>query len=229
MTPTLRLCPDRFPGIQAVSFDVGGTLIEPWPSVGEVYAQVAAQSGLPRFDAVRLNDQFKTAWRAKTNFDYSRDAWASLVARTFGGPADQFGVNSPFFERLYRRFMEADVWRVHDDAVPALQALCKAGLKLAVISNWDDRLRPLLRNLKLDGFFQAIEVSGECGYHKPAPEIFLRAGRSLNVPVADVLHVGDNLLEDVQGARRAGLHAVLLRRQLPRAADEIGSLLQLLA
>src|SRR5580700_10426449 len=32
--------------IRAVTFDVGGTLIEPWPSVGRVYAEVAARHGL---------------------------------------------------------------------------------------------------------------------------------------------------------------------------------------
>jgi len=37
---------NRFGGIRAISFDVGGTLIRPWPSVGHVYAEVAAQQGV---------------------------------------------------------------------------------------------------------------------------------------------------------------------------------------
>ncbi len=41
--------------IRAVTFDVGGTLIEPWPSVGHVYAEVAARHGVAAIDVATLN------------------------------------------------------------------------------------------------------------------------------------------------------------------------------
>src|ERR1051326_9281154 len=85
------------PPIRAITFDVGGTLIDPWPSVGHVYAAVAAESGLPAYDPAVLNAQFVAAWRAKANFDYSRAAWASLVVSTFAGSEGEFG--------LMRRFL----------------------------------------------------------------------------------------------------------------------------
>src|SRR6266542_882226 len=53
---------------QAVTFDVGGTLIEPWPSVGHVYADVAASHGLKDISADALNRQFAEAWRALKEF-----------------------------------------------------------------------------------------------------------------------------------------------------------------
>ena len=64
--------------IQAVTFDVGGTLLEPWPSVGHVYAEVAQRHGLPGADAAKLAEQFAAAWRARRGFDYSRAAWSEL-------------------------------------------------------------------------------------------------------------------------------------------------------
>jgi putative hydrolase of the HAD superfamily len=216
--------------IQAVSFDVGGTLIKPHPSVGHVYAEVAIKAGLASFDPDLLNARFSSAWSGKVHFDYSRRAWAEIVLKTFAGCSETFGASSPFFQQLYERFAQADAWRLYDDVFPALEALTGRGLKLAVISNWDDRLRLLLQNLRLDRFFDAIEVSGESGFHKPAPEIFHRAIQTLGLPANTVLHVGDSPLEDFEGAERAGLRALLIRRKGRQSAGTaISSLLELKA
>jgi putative hydrolase of the HAD superfamily len=217
-------------GLRAVSFDVGGTLIEPWPSVGHVYAETALEAGLPAFDPVLLNERFRTAWRQKRHFDYSRKAWADLVVETFDGPVLQFGESSRCFGQIYDRFTQAKAWKIHHDVIPAFEALSRRGFKLAVVSNWDLRLRPLLQNLRLDRFFDAIEVSAESGFHKPAPEIFRRMLVRLGLGAGEVLHVGDSLAEDLEGARSAGLRRVLLRRDAKaQGPEEIGSLSELVS
>jgi putative hydrolase of the HAD superfamily len=211
--------------VQAVSFDVGGTLIDPWPSVGHVYAAVAAEAGLAACDPAVLTAQFVAAWKSKVDFDCTREAWARLVVRTFGGSEEEFGPRTAFFERLYNRFTEASAWRIYPDVLPTLRALRDRGLKLAAISNWDDRLRPLLRNLELDRWFAVVEVSAESGFHKPAPEIFRRAAQALDLPASSVLHVGDSRTEDLQGAQAAGFQALLLaRHRASGAPEEIASL-----
>ena len=202
---------NRFTKIQAVTFDVGSTLIEPWPSVGHLYAEVAARHGMPQADAETLNRQFAAAWQAKTKFDYSEAAWFELVRQTFA-PLGSTLPNS-FFPDLYRRFAEPDAWRVYDDVLPTLDLLAAEGLKLAAISNWDERLRPLLKGLNLDGFFETIVISGEIGFQKPSPVIFEQALRRLSLPAGAVLHVGDSASEDVRGAISAGLQGVLIRRR----------------
>lgn len=198
--------------IKAVCFDVGGTLIEPWPSVGHVYASVAAEAGLPPHVPDELSTRFMTAWKLKAGFDYSREAWGKIVVATFGGAPEAFDSKSPFFERLYARFAQASAWRVHDDVRPTLEILKRNRFRLAVISNWDDRLRPLLCRLELDDFFDCIQVSAELGVHKPAPEIFLRTTAALGVTPGEALHVGDSEDEDALGAAAAGLTAVLISR-----------------
>ena len=50
-----------------------------------------------------------------------------------------------FFHELYERFARPDAWEVFPDVVSVLEELAESGLKLGVISNWDERLRPLLR------------------------------------------------------------------------------------
>jgi putative hydrolase of the HAD superfamily len=217
----------RHARLQAVTFDVGGTLIETWPSVGHIYAEVAARHGVPDCPCEVINRQFAAAWRAAKHFNYSRAEWAEIVDAAFHGLADP-PPSQTFFAELYERFSEPDAWRIFEDVVPALEALASRGVKLGVISNWDTRLGPLLQRLKLHNYFETVVVSCNVGFPKPAREIFAHAVAKLALPPEAILHVGDSLEMDVQGATGAGLNAVLLQRGGGRQTDgAIGSLLEL--
>jgi FMN phosphatase YigB (HAD superfamily) len=101
-----------------------------------------------------------------------------------------------------------------------LQALARLGLPLGVVSNADGRLRAALANLGLlhvpgsDGPEAGVPVgvvldSTRAGVAKPDPAIFLLALETLGVPAGPgVLHVGDSLRSDVDGALAAGLQPV---------------------
>ena len=204
--------------IQAITFDVGGTLIRPWPSVGHVYAEVAARHGVKGLFPEVLNKSFATAWRAKKNFQHTRKDWADLVDRTFAGLCE-VQPSRTFFPAIYERFAGTDAWRIYDDVLPALDALASLGVQLAVISNWDERLRPLFQQFQLERHFETIVVSCEVGFAKPSPVIFEQASRRIGVAPAQILHVGDSLAEDVAGARAADFQAVLIDRNAESQAD----------
>ena len=205
--------------IRAVTFDVGGTLIEPWPSVGHVYAEVAARHGFNELSIDRLNRQFSDAWRARRDFDYSRAAWAELTDLAFAGVCDAVPSRS-FFSELYEQFSTPSVWRIYDDVKPALEELRECGLRTGIISNWDERLAPLLCRLDLDRLFDSIVVSHTAGVCKPAPGIFLRAAGELNLAPRYILHLGDSPIEDLDGARAAGMGAVLIQRRQSEAGED---------
>ena len=212
--------------IRAVTFDVGGTLIEPSPSVGHVYAEVAAQHGI-RIAPEVLDQRFVAAWKAKKNFGHSMQDWSDLVDDTFAG-LTPVPPSRTFFSDLYRAFSEPAAWHVFEDVFPCLERLRERGLRLGVISNWDERLGPLLKAIGLADFFQSTAVSIEVGEPKPGRRIFDCAERELGVGAAYILHVGDTPLEDVEGARRAGFEAVLLKRNGPASQQgQIASLRQL--
>ena len=198
--------------IRAVTFDVGGTLIEPWPSVGHVYAEVAARFDLGLLEPAALNRRFADAWKSRKQFDYSRRAWQALVNQTLAGIVAATP-GEDFFAAIYQRFEEPAVWRVFDDVFSTLAELKSCGLKLAVLSNWDERLRPLLARLELLEWFDAVIISHEVGHTKPAPEIFLKAAATLDLPPAAILHIGDSAREDVFGAHSIGMAALLLDRR----------------
>jgi putative hydrolase of the HAD superfamily len=209
--------------IRAVTFDVGGTLIEPYPSVGHVYAKVASRHGIS-LSPEALNRQFAAAWRAKKDFAHSRSDWSELVDATFAGLTDT-PPSRTFFPALYHEFSSPLAWRIYEDVLPALKLLRGRGLKLGIISNWDERLRPLLRVLELDGWFDAIGISVEIGQPKPNPLPFQRVAAQLQVEPASILHMGDSRVEDLEAARAAGFQARLIRRAEPAVpGDSIGVL-----
>lgn len=213
--------------IRAITFDVGSTLIQCWPSVGHIYADIAARHGCVGLSPRLLNRRFAAAWQARGDFRHTRDEWAALVDATFDGLTPE-PPGKLFFPELYDAFSRAAAWRVFPEVRPVLEALAAGGLKLGVISNWDDRLRPLLARLKLDPYFVSIVVSCEVNAPKPAPLIFERAARELSLPPREILHVGDDRVMDVQGARAAGFNARLLARRRAPAGDAMRSLRELL-
>ncbi len=83
---------------------------------------------------------------------------------------------------------------------------------MVVVSNWDDRLPVLLQNLDLASYFEAIIYSADVGSAKPFAAIFQRALEELSLPAEEVVHIGDRLREDVEGARGAGLQSIHLDR-----------------
>jgi putative hydrolase of the HAD superfamily len=211
--------------IEAVTFDAGGTLIEPQPSVGAVYADVAARFGVTGLSPEKLDGRFAHVWRDKKDFDYSRRAWFELVRETFAERAAE--LPDVFFPSLYQRFAEPDVWRVYDDVIPVLENLAARGLRLGVVSNWDERLRPLLHTLKLDRYFDVMIISCEVAFTKPSPVIFEHASRKIGASPQGILHIGDSVHEDFEGARLADMPSFLLRRKGPSTLHQIASLLEI--
>lgn len=219
----------KFPmleNIKAVTFDVGGTLIRPWPSVGHVYAEIAARHGVTIFSPEQLTERFKTAWRTRQPFDYSRGGWAQLVDEVFGDCEPPSG---KFFPELYDWFAEPQAWQVFEDVIPTLEALHSRNIPLGIISNWDERLPGLLRKLKLDRYFEAFAISYDVGFPKPSRVIFREAARMLDLKEELILHVGDSFEMDIEGAQAAGFQAVQIHRSNKTAQEDgLHSLTELL-
>ena len=70
-----------------------------------------------------------------------------------------------------------------------------------------------LRLAGLAEFFGTVTYSFDVGAEKPDVRIFRRAVAEANAAEEQCVHVGDSFEADYLGARRAGLHAVLLQRE----------------
>jgi putative hydrolase of the HAD superfamily len=197
--------------VEAVTFDVGNTLITTYPSVGHIYAEIAHRHGLRDVTPELLEARFRAVWPGRLHLTETRSGWGQLVDQVFDGLAES-PPSRTFFPEIYQRFAQADAWRIFDDVPPVLGKLAAQGRRLAVISNWDERLRALLQGLGLSPHFETIVVSCEVGHAKPDRVIFDEAVRRLGLPAHQILHIGDSAEMDFQGARAAGFHALEIRR-----------------
>jgi len=93
------------------------------------------------------------------------------------------------------------------DALAGFRAL---GLRLVVVSNSDGSVAHSLAEQGLAGHFDAICDSALVGYEKPDPRLFAHALDLVGARPERTLHVGDLYSADVVGARKAGIHALLL-------------------
>lgn len=213
--------------LQAVTLDATGTLFH-CPRLGEVYAEVLGRHGVA-VEAGEAGRLVRLVWQemscaADPAYDRfaadplgERGFWRRLVDRVFdylGRPASPFAA-----AELFHRFGQGDAWEVYPEVPEALEALAAAGLRLAVISNWDHRLPPLLEQLGLAGRFETVVYSAAVGVEKPHRGIFERALSFLGVPAERTLHVGDSPIEDVEGAEAVGMRGLLLRRQPGKPGD----------
>lgn len=221
----------RWSAIRAVSLDAAGTLIEPHPSVGDVYAEVAADEGLGSWEPSLLEGRFRSAWSARGHFDFSRTSWNRLVNQVWSGLVPE-SVPHAFFDALWNRFTEARAWRVYPDVIPCLSTLRTQGWPIVVVSNWDERLHAVFANLDLTHRVDVVLPSVEAPAPKPDPRIFGIAACRLGVEPRELLHVGDNESEDFQGICKAGGQGILIKRgenrHTPCTLDSLADLPQLL-
>ena len=117
-----------------------------------------------------------------------------------------------YFDEVFQAFAGPAHWALFPETRGVLERLRAGGLELGIISNFDTRLFDVLRGLGIGDLFDTVTISSLACAVKPSPRIFHAALEKHVVDPEDAWHIGDSLEEDVGGARRAGLGAVLLDR-----------------
>ena len=219
--------------IRAITFDATGTLFTP-RDVGATYAQVLSRHGveIEPAEATRLLPEvwreFACAARPErdrfaSHPEGAKGFWSDVVRRVClrAGSAPPPPI---VLAELFETFARAEAWRLYPEVITTLDALAARGLRLGVISNWDERLPRLISALGLEAHFAALVVSQSVGVEKPHPAIFRAALERLGVSAAETVHVGDRRLEDVEGAEAAGFHALWLARSGGGDLDSLAEL-----
>ena len=206
--------------IKAIFFDAVGTLFRLTKTVGDHYAYVGGEVGLD-LDAQSLERAFRAAWKQmpqRAAIDGPRENddkhwWRELVDLVLDRVAPSLNEldRDNFFEIAYEHFAEAGVWELYPEVPGILEELWRR-FELAVVSNFDGRLRFILEHLGVSKYFAHVFVSSELGADKPDPEIYRRALRVMKLSPNEVLHVGDDPERDWEGATAAGLSIFRLDR-----------------
>ncbi len=213
-----------------VFFDAGGTLIHPVRPVGVIYAEEALDFGVTA-DAEKLQAGFLRTWKAMKPRDPVDGArvtddqnwWREVVRESWRGQDLPKDFES-YFEKVYHAFAQADRWQAYPEVEQVLQSVKEKGLRCAVLSNWDRRLRSILAGFSWSIHFEDLIISSEMGVEKPHPRIFQEAEKRLGVTSEQAVLWGDEARYDVEGALAAGWQVGLLDRPKNDLSDLLAEL-----
>lgn len=209
--------------VQAISFDVGETLLRPYPSFAALMRRCceeeavdlpigaeATVGALADFYFTELKRRGRTYSRSD---EESERVWTTFYHQFLERHGIERAVQGPAARRMYRTFTDPGSYHLFDDSLEVVAELRSRGFRLGIISNWESWLTTLLRAHQLDQLFDFTVISAFVGFEKPDPRIFEAACHASRLAASEIVHVGDSLASDVEGARRFGLQAILLDRE----------------
>jgi HAD superfamily hydrolase (TIGR01549 family) len=209
-----------FNGVRVVVFDYGNTLIEFGRrqidhcdgALGSAVRRLFGPFDTARFDTIREENRmgpYRNGYRESRLPELTRQ----LVETLFQRPATDAQIDE-LVEVRFAAFVECIAAEAETHQV--LERL-KEKHRLALLSNYPcgRSIRASLSATGLDQYLSAVVVSGDVGFVKPHPTTYRSVLDQLGAGPAEALFVGDNWLADVQGAKRAGLPCVHMRRWVP--------------
>jgi putative hydrolase of the HAD superfamily len=212
----LAATPSRY---EAVLFDALGTLVHlepPWPLLA---GALESRHGIEISE-----DEAREAMRAEIAYYIEHHVEGSDPASLADLRARCAGVLREALPDVARRLSEDELTEVlldslrfvpFPDAATALGTLRAAGIRTAVVSNWDCSLRSVLAELGLGGLLDAVVTSAQTGSRKPDPAIFEVALAAIQCPPERAIYVGDSPAVDIAGGRAAGVRSILIDRAVP--------------
>jgi putative hydrolase of the HAD superfamily len=209
---------------RVIIFDVNGTLLGYDDPLGfeKRFARACRDLGLPV-----TTDQVCLAFHEVTQ------EWAKIKPRGFrrASSGRQYRQTMTWLYRLLLEALEAsgDLWQqadalyerfivregfmpLLDDVKDTLARLRSRGMRLGILSNFPPHLEETLARHGIHDYFDFFVVSSLVGLEKPDPAIFELAIERAGVSKEEILYVGDNVDDDIRGARAVGLPVILIDR-----------------
>ena len=200
---------------RAVLFDLFGTLVPCYPlaRLDRVVRRMARDLGVP-------TEPFAAEWRQSVPDQIggrvpTLEAHLHHLLERLGSPVHPDGLAAAVERRLA---LERSALRPRAEAIATLTGLRAEGLCVGVITNCSNETVRLWPSTELASIVDQLSCSCVVGSAKPSPQIYRHACSELGVAPNDSLFVADGSNDELEGAARVGMRAVLLR-----APDDDGS------
>ena len=205
--------------LKLMTFDITNTIIRIKASPGYWYSLAAKDCGVD-VDHRSLNQVYGKVWNTMKqeypNYGVqkgltSKEWWGEFVARVFltAGYINDDRVYHQIATNLHGMFTGGTCWETFPQSHSMLENLKERGIRLAVVSNFDERLNSVLESHGLREYFDFLVTSVTSQVDKPHPKIFHSALSLGQVAPHEVGHVGDDVTNDYFGATNVGMKAFL--------------------
>ena len=151
-------------------------------------------------------------------FLYNRDVWWETLLK-------QLGLSKLKGPRIHRTTLQ--YWKTYaraspmfSDTMTTIYRLKKAGFRLGMVSDSDGTPGMKMKRIRRQPFLKFLEtivVAGEDTPNvKPSRRPFTLVAEQLGLRPRNCVYIGDNPNTDIQGAKRAGMMVILLKRRGPK-------------
>jgi HAD superfamily hydrolase (TIGR01549 family) len=207
--------------IKAITFDLYGTLARFTPGRYEIQSKAAAKFGLTLTEDNVLKGYFKAdEFMSKQNANHPIRLMDANEKLKFFTEYERLILSET--DPSIGLKISADVWietqktayklAVFNDVRPVLKTLKNQGFILAVITNMNTTGSEMLNKLKLSGDIDFAITSLEAKAEKPDQRIFEIAFNRIKCEPQQNIHVGDQVLSDIYGAKQIGTNYILIDR-----------------
>jgi len=201
--------------ISTISFDGDMTLWDLWKvmrhslkhTLAALQKQVPTQRVLELTvdEMIAIRNQFAEEVKGKIwNLEEIRLRAFERTLEDVGCPDKELAAH---LNAIYRKHRFEDI-ELYPDVIPTFDILAPQ-FKLGLLSNGNT----YPERCGLEGHFAFVVFSQDVQIEKPDRRIFEITAQRAGCELAQILHVGDSLENDVAGARNAGVHSVWLNRE----------------
>jgi putative hydrolase of the HAD superfamily len=193
---------------KAVIFDLFGTLVEKYPL--EAYRQELREMAT----AVSAPEEEFILWWFDTYNDRGTGVFQNyetnieFICEKLGVRAESVGISRAI--EICRSYAK-NYLKVKPDAISLLTNIKAGGYKTGIISDCGVEIARVFDRLELAPFFDAVVLSCRVGMQKPDPRVYQMAADIIQVDPEDCLYIGDGDSNELTGAKRVGMKAVLIR------------------
>lgn len=192
--------------LEAVIFDLFGTLVPKWPSA------LACEVRRGLCDTLQVDSE--AFLRAFRRTDLAREIGRVTFEQGLQRAAE--ACNAADLQRIERatkhwlRFVRERV-ALREEVPELLQGCRERGLRIGLLSDCNDDVPRIFRELTVASRFDTLGFSCELGVKKPHRRAYLQVCRGLGVDPRRCAFVGDGGSRELRGARRAGMTAIFFR------------------
>jgi putative hydrolase of the HAD superfamily len=198
--------------IKVLSFDLDDTLWPCFPTIERaeklLYLWLSDQVPVitQHYDIYQLREKRRLLLNSHTEFAHDL---TKLRIKSFEMLADEFELASDWINPAFEIFYEARQQVIlFDDVRPVLDELNEK-FKLVSLTNGNASTV----ETGVDHWFDFALNSASVGKLKSEPDIYLQVQKMANIEAQQMVHIGDHPLQDISGAKSAGVFAVWLNRQ----------------